>query len=182
MAPPRPRFHRLRAPIAIIEINPYVLVPDRQLNALFAAAGRDKGPIPIELLIGKRTFVQNLVRYRGAWRLYLNQPMRDAAGKDVGDVIALGVRYDPKPRVEPMPAELASALKRDAAARAAFAALSPSRRKEIQRYLNALKTEASRERNAAIVVQHLRGESPATIEDSAPCASGSAGASPWRSR
>jgi hypothetical protein len=45
----------------------------------------------------------------------------------------------------------------------AFAALAPSRRKEIQRYLNGLKTEVSRERNAGIVVQHLRGEKPATL-------------------
>jgi hypothetical protein len=163
MAARRAQVRRFRATIAIIGINPYVLVPDTHLRALFAAAGRDKGPIPIELSIGARAFKQNLVRYQGAWRLYLNQPMRDAAGKDVGDVIALGVRFDPEPRVEPMPKALARALKQDRVAREAFAALPPSRKKEIQRYLNALKTQASAERNAAIVVRHLRGEQPPTL-------------------
>ena len=163
---PRRRFAaalHFRAKIAIIGVNPYVLVPDAHLQALFVAAGRDKGPLPIALRIGACAFKQNLVRYQGAWRLYLNQPMRDAAGKDVGDIIALGVRFDPEPRVERMPTALARALKQDRVARAAFAALPPSRKKEIQRYLNALKTEASAERNAAIVIRHLRGEHPPTL-------------------
>jgi hypothetical protein len=38
--------------------------------------------------------------------------------------------------------------------------LPPSRRKEICRYLNALKTEPSRERNLLEVLEHLTGESP----------------------
>jgi hypothetical protein len=154
---------RLRATIAILGINPYVLVPPAQLEALFSAAGRHRGPIPITVELGQASFRQNLVRYRGAWRLYLNTPMRRAAGKEVGDQITLGVRYDPAPRVERVAPAFKRALAAQAPARAAFAALPPSRKKEILRYLNGLKTRASLERNVDVVIRHLRGERPATL-------------------
>jgi hypothetical protein len=150
-------FH---ATIAIIGINPYVLVPPRHLQTLFAAAGRDRGPIPLKVRVGEKEFHQNLVKYQGAWRLYLNMPMRRAAGKDVGARVRVGVAFDPAPRIEPVPRKLVRALANDSKARTTFRALSPSRRKEICRYLNALKTAASLERNIESVLRHLRGDRP----------------------
>jgi hypothetical protein len=146
-----------RATIASIGINPYVLVPAVHLRALFAAAGRDKGPIPIRVTIAGTAFEQNLVRYQGEWRLYLNGPMRKAAGKEVGERIALGVEFDAAPRAEPMAPLLAGALAAQPAARAAFDALAPSRRKEILRYLNRAKSPATLQRNVDEVLHYLRG-------------------------
>ena len=37
-----------KANIEIIGINPYVLLPDKVLLALFKQAGKDKGPIPVK--------------------------------------------------------------------------------------------------------------------------------------
>jgi hypothetical protein len=145
-----------RATIALLGINPYVSVPAPHLKTLFAAAGRETSPIPIRVEIEGIAFRQNLVRYQGAWRLYLNTPMRKAAGKDVGERVTLSVDHDPTTRREPMPA----ALDEHPAARAAFNALPPSRKKEIQRYLGSAKTTTTQTRNISKVIGHLRGEQP----------------------
>jgi hypothetical protein len=152
-----------RATIEQIGINPYVSLPPRRLAALFEAAGKQRGPIPVVIEIGGATFRQSLVKYQGAWRLYLNTPMRAAAGKSVGQGVTLKVDFDPAPRVEPMPPALRLALAKDERAKAAFAALVPSRQKEIQRYLNSAKTAATVERNVAKVVAWLTGEAPAAL-------------------
>jgi len=149
-----------RAIIELAGINPFVALPPRRLAALFEAAGKQRGPIPVRVVIGDATFRQNLIKYRGGWRLYLNTPMRAAAGKDVGDRVALDVEFDPEPRVEPMPVALRRALAKHAGAKAAFLELTPSRRKEIQRYLNSAKTEATVARNVAKVLAYLSGEAP----------------------
>ncbi len=149
-----------RATIALLGINPYVSVPARHLAALFQAAGRKTSPIPIRVDIGGQNFRQNLVIYRGAWRLYLNAPMRAAAGKDVGERVTLGIAFDPAPRLEPLPIELDRALDAEPQARIAFAALTPSRRKEISRYLSSAKTDVTRTRNVAKVIAYLLGNEP----------------------
>ena len=157
---PVPSF---RATIALLGINPYVAVPASHLNAHLSAAGRSAGPIPVRVELGGVSFQQNLVKYQGAWRLYLNTPMREAAGKEVGERVSVKVELDPSPRVEPMPGALRRALAENARAAAAFAALPASRRKEIQRYLNGAKTDATLERNVAKVIAHLGGETPPTL-------------------
>jgi hypothetical protein len=68
------------AKIQIIGINPYVLVPAAVLKYIFEKAGKDKGAIPVKLKLRRQDFIQNLVKYSGKWRLYLNTPMRDVSG------------------------------------------------------------------------------------------------------
>src|SRR6187551_3722273 len=102
-----PAMPSFRATIELIGINPYVRVPAVHLKALLRSAARNKGPVPIVVTIEGTSFQQNLVVHQAEWRLYLNGPMRKLAGKDVGDRIALRVEYDPAPRQEPMPPELA---------------------------------------------------------------------------
>jgi hypothetical protein len=154
------RMPPFRAIIELAGINPFVAMPPRRLQALLEAAGRQRGPIPVRVVIGDARFRQNLIKYSGVWRLYLNTPMRAAAGKGVGDRIALEVEFDPEPRVEPMPGALRTALAKNAGAKATFLELTPSRRKEIQRYLNSAKTEATVARNVAKVIAYLSGEAP----------------------
>ena len=151
------------ATIALLGVNPYVLVPKSHLKRLFAAAGRDKGPIAIKVTCKGKSYQQTLVRYMGDWRLYLNTPMRKAINKQVGDRVTLGIEFDPEPRVERMPGSFRQALKADEAARLAFERLTASRKKEILRYLNHLKTKASLERNVRNVIGHLTGGAPATL-------------------
>jgi len=151
------------ATIRLLGINPYVAVPAAERRALFQAAGRDKGPIPVRGRIDQTPFVQTFVKYQGEWRLYLNTPVRRAAGKDVGDRVRVEVELDPVPRREPVPPALRRALAQHPAAGTAFKALTASRKKEICRYINALKTEPSRERNVQMVLQHLSGDTSAKV-------------------
>lgn len=147
------------ATIRLLGVNPYVTVPARERKRIFTASRREKGPIPVRGRIDATPFRQTFVKYQGEWRLYLNTPVRRAAGKDVGDRVTVEVEFDPAPPKEPVPPALKRALQQHAGAREAFAALPPSRRKEICRYINALKTEPSRERNIRAVIAHLSGES-----------------------
>ena len=141
--------------IAKIGINPYTHVPEAVLVGLFKQAGKMKGPIPVRGTINGKRFKQTLVKYQGAWRLYINGEMRQAAGVDVGDQAYIKIEFDPVPRKEELPSKLIDALSRNKLAKTAFEKLAPSRQKEIIRYLNGMKTETSLERNIEKVIQHL---------------------------
>lgn len=143
------------AKIQIIGINPYVLIPASLLKSIFDKAGKDKGAIPVKLKIGGQNFIQNLVKYSGKWRLYLNTPMRKAAAKDVGDTIGIQIDFDAKSRTIPVHPKLKKAFKENKEAKAAFDKLSPSRQKEILRYINFLKSEESVDKNVQRAIAHL---------------------------
>ena len=146
--------------INIIGINPYVLLPAALLKYLFQKAGKDKGAIPVQLKIGGKDFIQNLVKYSSKWRLYLNGPMRKALGKDVGDIIEIQIGFDPRPRTTPVHPKLKKAFKENPTAKKAFEKLSPSRQKEILRYINFLKSEESVDRNIQRAIAHLTSNKP----------------------
>jgi hypothetical protein len=148
------------AKIQIIGVNPYVLLPSSLLKYIFQKAGKDKGAIPVKLKIDGEDFIQNLVKYSGKWRLYLNTPMRKAAGKDVGDTIEVEIDFDAKPRTTPMHPKLKNAFKENKQAKAAFDKLSPSRQKEILRYINFLKSEESVDKNIQRAIIHLTSSKP----------------------
>ena len=148
------------AKIHIIGINPYVLLPQIVLKYIFQKSGKNKGAIPVELKIADKNFIQNLVKYSGKWRLYLNGPMRKAAGKNVGDDIDIQIDFDPKPRTTPMHPKLKKAFKENQIAKKAFEELSPSRQKEILRYINFLKSEESVEKNIHRAIAHLTSSKP----------------------
>ena len=146
------------AKILKIGINPYVLLPDDILNYLFKKAGKEKGHIPVYIIVNKQKFIQHLVKYSGKWRLYLNTPMRKAADKDVGDIIPVKIDYDDQERTTPMNAKFQEALNKNIQAKDVFDKLPPSRRKEIQRYLNNLKTEESLHKNIHRAINSLIGK------------------------
>lgn len=144
-----------KAKIHIIGVNPYVIPNAAVLNKIFTAAGKDKGPIPIHGKINGQPFIQTLVKYSGKWRLYLNTPMRNAAGLYVGDTAAFEIAYDPNPRTIEMHPKLKAALKQNKEAKAIFDKLSPYLQKEIMRYINNLKTEATVDKNVLKAINFL---------------------------
>ena len=151
-------MNRFKAKIQIIGINPYVLLPAKILAHIFRQAGKDKGKIPVKINIDGHAFMQTLIKYSGHWRLYLNTPMRKAAGKDVGDTAVFEIEFDPVKRVIPMPPKLTRALEENAEAKKAFQRLPPSRQLEITRYIAALKTEASIDKNISRALGFLSGK------------------------
>jgi hypothetical protein len=150
--------NKFTAKIEIIGINPFVFLPDEALENLFAQAGKSKGKIPVKMKIDGHLFTQTLVKYAGRWRLYLNMPMRKAAGKDIGDSAAFEIEYDPADRSIPIHDKLAKALTKNKEAKKVFNALSPSLQAEFSRYLGALKTEESVDRNVVKAINFLLGK------------------------
>lgn len=125
------------------------------LKYLFEKAAKEKGYIPVYLIISNQKFIQNLVKYSGKWRLYLNTPMRKTAGKDVGDVIQINIEYDGEKRTTPMHEKFEWALNKNKKAKDCFNNLAPSKQKEILRYLNNLKTEESITKNIKRAINFL---------------------------
>jgi hypothetical protein len=151
---------KCKTKIKIIGINPYILLPPAILTSIFKSAARDKGPIPVCGTLNGHPYLQTLVKFSGAWRLYVNGPMLKATGLAVGDSARFTVLYDSKPRLTPMPPVLKRALAADTKAKAAFDILPASQQKEIKRYLNNLKSAGTLAKNVAIVVGRLAGRKP----------------------
>lgn len=148
------------AKLEIIGINPYVSVPEKILTAIHAQAGKDKGPIPIKGTINGKAFRQTLVKYSGAWRLYVNTEMLENSPKRIGETVTLKIAFDPAERsIHPHP-KLVEALAQNKQAKERFDALPPYLQKEIVRYISFLKTDASVERNVDKAIDFLLGKGP----------------------
>ena len=148
---------KFKAKIEIIGVNPFVFLPEPVLHKVFVQAGKDKGKIPVKMKIDGHEFPQTLSKWSGAWRLYLNTPMRKAAKKDVGDVANFEIEYDPIERVFPIHPKFEKALRENKEAKKVFDSLRPSLQLEINRYFSSLKTESSVDRNITRAIQFLLG-------------------------
>lgn len=146
------------ATIEIIGINPFVFVPVTILDALFEKAGKSKGAIPIKGSINEVPYLQNLVKYSGEWRLYINTKMLKNSPKRIGEQIQISITFDPEIRTIPIPPKLQQALIEDAAANTVFQNLSPSLQQEIIRYISNLKTESSVDNNVQKAIAFLLGK------------------------
>jgi Bacteriocin-protection, YdeI or OmpD-Associated/Domain of unknown function (DUF1905) len=144
-----------RAKILKIGINPYALLPAPVLKEIFKQAGKDKGHIPVCGTINDHKFVQTLVKYSEKWRLYINTPMRKVSNSDVGDIVRIKIKHDPKERRVPFHPKLEIVFRKNGKAKDNFLNLSASRQKEILRYINSLKTEESVNRNIEKIMRHL---------------------------
>jgi hypothetical protein len=151
-------MHDFTATIAIIGVNPYVSVPQDILAALLAQAGRQNGPIPVHGRINDTPYTQTLVRYAGAWRLYINTLMLKDSPKRIGEVIHISIDFDPRDRSLPLHTALHEALQNDAVAQRVFDSLSPSRQHEINRYISALKSDAKIHQNVQRAIAFLHGK------------------------
>jgi Bacteriocin-protection, YdeI or OmpD-Associated/Domain of unknown function (DUF1905) len=149
---------RFTAHIEIIGINPFVHLPEKVLAFILKQAGREKGPIRVRGTINGDPYRQTLLRYKGAWRLYVNGIMLKNSPKRIGEKIVVEIEFDPEDKkIEPHP-KLAEALRKNRKAAAVWVRLTPSRRWEIVRYIGSLKTEESVDRNIARAIRHLNGE------------------------
>ena len=149
---------KFSADIYKIGINPVVDPPQRVLDIIFRQAGRSKGPVPVRGKLNGTEFTQTLVKFRGAWRLYINGPMLRGAGLTVGDNATIEIEFDPQTREVEMPPAFEEALTKHPDAKIEFDKLSPSRRREVLNYLNSLKTDASIERNIERFLRRLLGQ------------------------
>ncbi len=148
------------AVINIIGINPYVEVPADVLAALMKRSGKTAGPLPVKGTLNGKPFIQHIVKYRSLWRLYLNTPMRKSAGIDVGDMAVVKLQFDSSPRITVMHPALKKMLGNHPLAKARFETLPPYRKKEIQRYINNLKSAEAVKKNVEKILLHLEKRAP----------------------
>ncbi|EFK34359.1 Uncharacterised protein [Chryseobacterium gleum] len=146
------------ATLEIIGINPFVFVPEEILNTIFEKSGRNKSPIPVKGTVNGKEFKQNLMKYLGEWRLYVNLIMLKNSPKRIGEIIEVVLEYDDSDRSISIHPQLEKAIKESSLATENFGKLIPSRKHELIRYINNLKTEASIQRNIEKIIRHLHGE------------------------
>lgn len=146
------------AELEIIGINPFVFIPEDILNTIFETSGRNKSPIPVKGTVNGKEFKQNLMKYLGEWRLYINLTMLPNSPKRIGEAIEVSVEYDNSDRSISIHPDLDRAIKEDPVVLKNFEALIPSRKHELIRYIHHLKTEESIRRNIDKIIRHLKGE------------------------
>jgi len=146
------------AKIEIIGINPFVFVPEDILNEIFKQAQKNKSPIPVKGTVNGKEFSQNLMKYLGEWRLYINMKMLKDSPKRIGEMIEIFLEYDDSERKICINPELEKAINADCVVRNNFEQLIPSRKLELIRYINNLKTKVSISKNIDKIIRYLRGE------------------------
>ena len=153
---------RFTARMEIRGINPFVLVSAARAKRI--KAGWRK-PLPVLVRVNgepaaKPWRINMMPVGNGDFYLYLAGVVRSASRAKVGDTVRVDVEFDGAYRggpLTPMPRALKAALAGDAAAQRAWDALTPSRKKEAIRYLVALKSPETLNRNVAKFVAQLGG-------------------------
>jgi hypothetical protein len=153
---------RFTAAIQIRGINPYVLV-----SAARAAKLQPdwRKPMPVLVRVNGEPAtpwrINMMPAGDGSFYLYLHGEVRKASATQVGDKVEVEVAFDASYRGGPatrMPAWFSKALAQDPTAKANWKALPPSRKKEVLRNFERLKSDAARERNLAQAMHVLSGK------------------------
>ncbi|WP_454227435.1 YdeI/OmpD-associated family protein [Propioniciclava flava] len=129
-----------------------ILLTEEQAAALSSA----KTP-PVVVTVGDASARLRVTRMGGAVCIGLSKASRAALGVAIGDEVEVTVALDEAERTVELPPLLAEALASDDAARAAFEALSFTRRKELARGIAEAKQEATRRRRLDAALAELRG-------------------------
>lgn len=151
-------MYKFDAELKIIVGNPFVFIPAPILEKLFLEANKTKGPIPVRGTINGKKYQQTVLKYSGEWRLYINMKMLQDSPRRIGEIITVEIDYDPCERTIEFHPKLKQALIENKQAKATFDNLSPSRQKEIVRYIANLKTERSVEKNVTRAINFLLGK------------------------
>ena len=151
-------MHKFQATLEIIVGNPFVFIPSEILNQIFNQASKNKGPIPVRGTINGKPYQQTLVKYSGNWRLYINMQMLKDSPRRIGENIEVKIEFDPSDRSIELPPKLTKALAENKEAKRVFDSLSPSKQKEIVRYIANLKSEESVDRNINRAMNFLLGK------------------------
>lgn len=147
--------------IRIMGVNPYVLVSAARATAL---RPRWRRPLPVRLRVNGTPVtpwrINLMPRGDGSFYLYLHGEVRRASNTKVGDLVAVELAFDAEYRGGPAqrpPEWFRKPLAASRRAAAAWKELTPSRKKEIVRYLARLKSPEARARNLERALAALSG-------------------------
>jgi hypothetical protein len=132
--------------------NTGIPVPDEVIDAL----GGGKRPA-VNVTVNGYDYRSTVAPMGGRYLISFSSDRRAATGIQGGDAIEVEVTLDTEPRVTEVPADLAAALAASPAAQAAYDKLSPSAKKAHVVSVESAKTDATRERRIAGIVEKLRG-------------------------
>ncbi len=110
--------------------------------------------VPVIVTIAGYSYPSTIAVMGGRYLIALAREHRVAAGVAGGETHEVSLVHDTSPRITPVPDDLAEALAA-AGLRERFDALAPSHRKEHVRSVTDAKTEATRQRRIAKVVEAL---------------------------
>lgn len=125
-------------------------------SEIITALGGGKKPA-VKVSIGDFTYRTTVGVYGDSFLLPVSQERRAAAGINAGDEIEVTLELDLAPRTVDIPDDLAAALAEKSDAAAAFDALAYSKRKEFVRQVKEAKTQETRDRRIAGIVDKLPG-------------------------
>lgn len=128
-----------------------ILLTDEQVAAF--GAGRT---FPVVVSFGDRDIRLRLARMGGENMIGFSRAARAEAGVEIGQEVDVTIAVDTAERTIEVPPALAEALDAEPAARAAFDALAPSKRKEMARQIAEAKAEDTRARRLEKVLAALR--------------------------
>ena len=128
-----------------------IVLDDDQVAALSSAKA-----FPVVVTIGDRTARLRLARMGGKNLIGFSKAVRAEMGVELGDEFEAIITPDAEERTVEIPDVLAAALEADPVARAAFDALSFTRRKEIARSIADAKQDATRQRRLEKALADLR--------------------------
>jgi hypothetical protein len=117
--------------------------------------GAGKRPAVRVTLNGGHTYRSTVAPMGGRYLLPVSAENREAAGVRAGDTLDVEVELDTEPRVLAVPDDLAAALDADPTVRAAFERLSYSAKKRHVLPVEQAKTDGTRQRRIAKVVEAL---------------------------
>lgn len=125
-------------------------VPPQVVEAL-----EGKGRIAVTATFDGVPYRGSIVRMRGGAVLGVQKAIMAEVDVSVGDTLTVVVRNDDAPREVEVPGDLAEALRRNEAARAAFDGLSFSHRREYVDAINEAKRPETRARRIERTIQQL---------------------------
>ena len=128
-----------------------IILTDAQVAELSTA----KTP-PVVVTIGERSARLRVARMGGVICIGMSKAARAQLGVEIGDEVDAMIALDDAERTVDVPADLAAALDADAQLRAAFEALSYTRRKEIAAGVAGAKRDETRRRRIEAAIADLR--------------------------
>lgn len=150
------------AVIKIRGVNPFISVSASRANHI---KPNWRKPLPVILRINgqppKGSRINMMPAGDGSFYLYLNGDVRKASGTAVGDRVRVEIEFDAAYKngpQHPMPRWFKQSLAENPRAAKNWAALPPSRKKEILRYFAQLKSDEARARNLSRALLALSGK------------------------
>lgn len=116
--------------------------------------GKGKKP-PVTVTMNGKTYRNTVAVMGGKFMVGVSAENRALTGVNAGDTLEVTLELDTAPRTVDVPDDLAAALAAKPGATEAFEASAPSKKKEFVRQVNEAKSQETRDRRIANIVDKL---------------------------